>query len=428
MNQMVAQHPGLTYVQKELKSTKTKAIENFIPDREGKNLAQLLPEKEVIHQLINIYLESFEITYRVLHLPSFFDEYHQCLDAPDQARPLFIALLLVMMAAVNCVKPEGQSMLRGDSSLERENADYWIRATESWLGLQSQKHINCTIYQVRIVSFIAQQVNAIKRKRTFKAAGDLARIGISAGLHRDAETVNLRHGNLAKRRVSLFDQEMRRRIWTTMAELELQTAIDRGFPAMMRDLIIDCGAPLNVEDEKLRPNMDQPLPSMTSSHYTKSSFQHISYGSFALRQEIVSLINGPSNDLPYEEMLQYDRRITEAIDEIPTWDDQLQETCISRTLLQLQLQYLQLLLHRPFVHQDSHTKRYNYSTMVHLKSAMTILDLHQSLILKGSDILSIMRSDILAAVYSICYNFSSSEPTSGEISKASLPDALCPWY
>ncbi len=418
MNQMVIQHPGLAHVQKELKDTKSKAIEGFIPDKEGKNLAQLLPDKQAIGQLVHIYLENFEITYRVLHLPSFFAEYQQCLDAPERARPQFIALLLVMMAATNCAKPEGQSLLRGDSSLERENADYWIRATESWLALQSQKHISVIIYQIRVISFIAQQVNAIKRKRTFTAVGDLVRMAISAGLHRDAETLNMRHGNLAKRRVSLFDQEMRRRIWTTIAELELQTAIDRGMPAMMRDLMIDCGAPLNIEDEKLRPSLDQPLPSLQSSVYTKSSFQHISYGSFALRQEIISLINGSSTGMPYEEMLQYDRKITEALDDIPEWNDQVQETHISRTLLQLQLQYLQLLLHRPFVHQYSHSKRYAYSAMVHLKSAMTILDSHQNVANRGIDILSIMRSDILSAVYSICYSLSTSEPTTGRISQA----------
>ena len=427
MNQMVIQHAGLTQVQKELKGTKSKAIESFIPDKEGKNLYQLLPGKQIIDQLIYTYLESFETTFRVLHLPSFFHEYNQCLDAPEQVRPQFIALLLVMMAATNCAKQEGQSLLRGDSSLERENADYWIRATESWLALQSQKHISAIIYQIRVISFIAQQVNAIKRKRTFTAVGDLARMAISAGLHRDAETVNLRHGNLTKRRVSFFDQEMRRRIWTTIAELELQTAIDRGMPAMMRDLVIDCGAPLNIEDEKLRPSMEQPVAPMVSSVYTKSSFQHITYVSFALRQEIVSLINGPSTDMPYEEMLQYDRRITEALDDIPPWNDQTQDMQISRTLLQLQLQYLQLLLHRPFVHQDCHSKRYAYSAMVHVKSATTILELHQNLVTKGTNILSLMRSDILAAVYSICYSFSTSEPTTGRFSQLLLleRDAHC---
>ena len=422
MNDMVVQHPGLTQVQKELKGTKTKASEYLRIDKEGKDMVALLPEKEIVDQLVHIYVENFEATYRVLHLPSFFDEYKQCLDAPGRARPPFIALLLVMMAASSCVQPGEQSMLRGDSSLARENADHWIQATESWLALQSQKHVNTIIYQIRVVSFIAQRVNAIKRKRAFTSAGILVRIAISAGLHRDAELVNLRHGSLVKRRVTLFDQELRRRIWTTTAELELQTAIDKGMPAMMRDLIIDCGPPLNIDDEKLKPSMDQLLRSNSPSEYTKSSFQHISYSTFALRQEIVSLINGPSPDMPYEEMLQYDRKIMEALDDVPAWHDQSQEADISRVLLQLQLHHLHLLLHRPYVSQHSENRRHDYSAVVHLKAAMSILDLHQTLVTKGDNVLSLMRSDILAAVYGICYNFSISGPNIGMSSITLLLD------
>ena len=424
MNEMVVQHPGLTQVQKELKGTKAKASEYLVIDKNGENLVQIFPGKQIVDELVHIYIENFEATYRVLHLPSFFDEYNECLDAPERARPPFIALLLVMMATTSCARPGEQSMLRGDSSLARENADHWIQATESWLARQSQKHVNAIIYQIHVVSYIAQQVNAIKRKRAFTAAGNLARIAISAGLHRDAELVNLRHGSLVKRRVTLFDQEMRRRIWTTTAEFELQTAMDRGMPATMRDLIVDCGPPLNIEDEKLRPSTDQLLMSSSRSEYTRSSFQHISYNTFALRQEIVSLINGPSPDMPYEEMLQYDRKIMQALDEIPTWHDQNPGAYVSRTLLQLQLYHLQLLLHRPYVLQDSQSKRYDYSAVVHLRAAMSILDLHQTLVVKGNNILYIMRSDILAAVYSICYNFSISGPNVGTSSTKKTRSSL----
>ena len=423
MNDMVAQHPGLTQVQKELKGTKTNASDYFVIDKEGENLVPLLPGKQVVDQLVHAYIENFEATHRVLHLPSFFDEYNKCMVAPEQARPPFIALLLVMMATTSCVKPGEPSTLRGDSSLARENADHWIHATESWLALQSQKHVNAIIFQIRVVSFIAQQVNAIKRKRAFTAAGSLTRIAISTGLHRDAETVNLRHGSLVKRRVTFFDQEMRRRIWTTTSELELQTAIDRGMPATMRDLIIDCGPPLNVDDEMLGPSMDQLPLSRSTSEYTRSSFQYISYNTFALRQEIISLINGPSPNLSYEEMLQYDRKILQALDDIPAWHDQGPESCVSRTSLQLQLNHLQLLLHRPYVLQVSPSKRYDYSAVVHLRAALSILDLHQNLVKKGNNILCMMRSDVLAAVYGICYNYSIPVPSAGMFSISLLHES-----
>ena len=413
MEEMVVQHPGLGHVEKELKGTKVKASEQNNIDKDGKNLATLLPQKEVVDQLIHVYVETFESTYRVLHLPSFYKEYYQCLDAPESATPAFVALLLVMMATTYCSKPGEQSMLRGDSSLDRENADRWIRATETWLELQSRKHVSSIIFQIHVIIFIAQEVNAIKRKRTFTTSGNLGRIAISAGLHRDGEIVNLLHGSLIKRRVTLFDQELRRRIWSTIAELELQVAIDRGMPSMMRDLIVDCGPPLNVDDDEFTPSMDHLLLSKPISQYTRSSFHNISHNSFALRQELVSLINGPSPGMPYEEVLRYDRKIMEALDDIPSWQDQNHGANVSRTLLQLQLHHLQLLLHRPYVFYASLSKRYDYSAVIHLRAAMSIIDLHQSLVTIGSNVLCIMRSDVLAAVLSICYSFSISGPDVG---------------
>ena len=414
MKEMVVQHPGLAHVQNELKGQKIKASERANVDKDGKSLAQLLPRKDVVDQLVHIYVENFESTYRVLHLPSFFDEYYQCLDAPDRARPAFVALLLVMMATTACMKPGDQSMLRGDSSLERETANTWLDACDAWLKLQSQKHVSPIIFQIHVVSFLAQQINSIKRKRTWTAAGNLSRIAISAGLHRDAETVNLRHGNLVNRRVTLFDQELRRRIWTTIAELELETALDRGMPAMMRDLIIDCRPPLNIDDEGITKAMDQAVVSKPTSEWTRSSFQHISYNTFALRQELVSLINGPAPNMAYEEVLQYDRKIMQAVDDIPPWQNQSQGAHVSRALLQLQLQHLLLLLHRPYVLHDAQDSRYHYSAVVHLKSAVSILDLHQSLVSMGNPALCVLRSDVLGAVLSICYNFSISGPDVGE--------------
>lgn len=227
MKEMVLQHPGLTYFQRELKATKIEANRHVDIDKDSRIPSQLLPREDVVDRLVHIYIENFEATYRVLHLPSFFDEFHQYLKASDRASSSFVSLLLVMIATVSCAKPGGHSLFRGESSLDRENVAHWIQAAESWVELQSQKHVTLIMFQIRCIIFIAQQVNSIKRKRRWTASGNLARIAIAAGLHRDTETIDLHYDTLTNQRVTVFEREMRRRIWTTIAELELQTAIDR---------------------------------------------------------------------------------------------------------------------------------------------------------------------------------------------------------
>ncbi len=413
MKDMIVQHPRLAQAQKELKSMKIKGDEyDDGPLIDDKGLARLLPSKDVADQLVRIYVDNFESTYRVLHLPSFWQEYASLWMAPEKGRLAFVSLLLVMLATSYCLRGEEQSVFRGDSSLGREQAIVWIRACDSWLQAQSQKNTTYSIFQIHCVSYIAKQINSIKRKRTWTAAGALVRNAMCAGLHRDAEIVNLRHGNLADKKVSVFDQEMRRRIWATCSELELQMSFDRGMPATLKDVIVDCGPPLNIDDDELSPYMEQAPKSRSNSQYTRSSFQYIMHYTWPLRQELLSSFNGRTPQLEYEEVLVYDRRIVQSIDDIPDWRED--KAVVPKSLLQLQLQQLLVVLHRPYVRRERRNSRYDYSAVVHLRSAMAILDIHQKLIRAGSSVFCIFRNDVLGAALSICYNFSIAEPNPGE--------------
>lgn len=420
MKDMIVQHPELAHVQAELNGAKIKGAgqDDTIPPND-QTLVALLPSRKIADQLVEIYINNFETTYRILHLPTFWREYSDLWNAHREARPAFVALLLLILATGNCIGKKSPTMFRGDSSVDRETAIMWIRNCDAWLRSQSQKHTTLIIFQLQCLSYIAKQMNSVKRKRTWTSAGTLARLAMSAGLHRDAHIVNLRHGTPSFKRVSMFDQEMRRRIWTTVAELELQAAIDRGMPAMTRDLVEDCGAPNNIDDEDMDPSSEQlPSPSPLS-HFTRSSYQHLSRSSWALRLEVVSLVNGPKSHMPYEDVLLYDKKIMQCLDDIPHWHDL--ESQVARILLQLQLQQLLLFLHTPYARDEPWGSRYDYSAIVHLRSAMTIIDLHDQLLSNENSFLCLFRHDALNAALSICYNVSMSAEKPGSIQQEPQP-------
>lgn len=413
MKDMIVQNQALEPVQRELKNTKSKGPgqEDILPIND-KALINLLPQKKIADQLVQIYVDNLETTYRVLHLPSFWEEYSKFWDAPQEGRPAFAALLLLILATTYCVKERDSSMFRGDSSVGRETAIMWIRTCDSWLQSQSQKHTNMAVFQIHCLSFIAKQMNSVKRKRTWTSAGNLMRLAISSGLHRDADIVNLRHGNSSFKKVSAFDQEMRRRIWNTISELELQAAFDRGMPAMLRDLVEDCGPPLNIDDEEFDASAEQlPVPKPVSQ-YTRSSFQHLSRSSWSLRLELVSVINGLQPQMAYEDVLLYDKKIMQHLDEVPHWTDRA--SLVSRVLLQLQLHMLLLFLHRPYAREEARSSRYDYSAIMHLRTAMNILDLHHQLTSTGNNFLCLFHNDAFGGALSICYNFSTSDRHSGK--------------
>ena len=406
MTEMIAQHRGLETVQKELRKTKIKDCgqDDSLPTTD-RILIGLLPQRDLADQLVQMYIDNLESTYRVLHLPSFWREYTTFWNAPQQGRPAFVVILLLVLASTYCIKESESSMFRGDSSLARETAILWIRTCDSWLQSQSQKHTTMAIFQIHCLSFIAKQVNSIKRKRIWTSAGNIIRIALSSGLHRDACMAS-------SKKVSVFDQEMRRRIWATISELELQASFDRGMSATLRDLVEDCGPPSNIDDQEIDPLTEQLPQSRPVLEYTGSSFQRLSRSSWFLRLELLSMINGPDPQMSYETVLHYDKKIMQHLDDIPRWNDK--NSLVSGVLLQLQLQTLLLSLHKPYAQGNARSSRYVYSALVHLRSAMRILDLHHQLASTGNNFLCLFRNDIFRAALSICYDYSASEPNSGK--------------
>lgn len=412
MKDMIVQHPQLAQVQREVHGNKIKehGQNDGIPANDS-TLVELLPQRNVADELVRIYISNFETTHRILHLPTFWAEYHPLWNAPHQSRPAFVALVLLILATTHCIRGNEPAMFRGDSSVKRETAITWVRQCDSWLDSQSHKHVTITVFQLHCLSFIAKQMNAIKRKRTWISAGNLLRLAMSAGLHRDAQIINLRHATPSRQKVSVFDQEMRRRIWATVLELELQAATERGMPAMTRDLLEDCGAPSNLEDEEFDQSTERLPNPRPITQYTRSSYQHLSRSSWSLRSELLSLINGLNPQLPYEEVLRYDKKIMQVLDDIPQWN--VEEGLVAQTLLQLQAQQLLLFLYRPYARDGTWGSRYDYSAIVHLRSAMKILDLHYRLASNGNSFLHLYRNDVLGAALSICYNVSLSDPEPG---------------
>ncbi len=416
MKDMITQHQALEPAQRQLSNTKIKGPGQGVNlPADDKTLISLLPQKDLADQLVQIYVDNLESTYRVLHLPYFWEEYSNFWNAPQEGRSTFAVILLLILASTYCVKERDSSTFRGDSSVGRETAILWIQACDWWLQSQSQKHTTLAFFQIHCLSFIAKHMNSIKRKKTWTLAGNLMRLALSSGFHRDASIVNLRHATPSAKKVSAFDQEMRRRIWATISELELQAAFDRGMPAMLRDLVEDCGPPLNLDDKEIDPLAAQLPGPRPVSEYTSSSFQHLSRSSWPLRLELLSVINGPPLQMSYEVVLLYDKKIMQHLDEIPLWSDQA--SLVPRVLLQLQLQAFLLFLHRPYAREEARSSRYGYSALVHLRSAMNILDLHHQLTSIGNKCLILFRNDVFGAALSICYNYSASEPNLGKRSK-----------
>ena len=374
-------------------------------------LYQLVPDRA--DYLARLYFGTFERTYRVLHAPTFWASYDSFRHDPSKSKPQFIVILILLIAAVSCIDPERPEGYVGSSSLARENAHYWIRVGECWLRRHSKKHLTMEYFQVHCLLFLAKQANSIKRKQAWTSAGDMMRISVAAGLHRDPD--------LLGKKVSIFEREMRRRLWATIMELELQASVARGIPSSLAGLSFDCPAPTNLNDDDFDVDTEHgPVP-RSRQEYTDTSFLHLAWQSLPLRVTLNSAINDLGTQLTYDYVLAESQKIMDHLADVPQWEGiksgrlgQL-DTTVPRFLLDIQLRQFLIWLHCPLARRNESSSQVEYSRMVCLNAASTILDRHFTLVAEDNHLLKILRNDIYFAGLSICHNLFVSAVSGGNL-------------
>lgn len=400
MRDSIKLHPSLPRVQRELKSLqmkwKVEKVSSF--PSVNANLLHLFPEEEIADQLIHIYLDTVETTYRIIHVPSFWEEYKNFRDDKFSARPAFLVLMLLMMSTASCLSNKRVTYV-GDSAVARERAALWIEVSERWLLKQSHKHIYLSIWQIRCLLLLSKQVNIIKKKRIWTEAGTLLRQAMAAGFHRDPSFLG--------EKVSGFDQEMRRRLWNTITELELQASIDRGMPSASAGIFSDCASILNINDADLRDEDRNETRAKNWDEYTSSSFLNVSRSSFALRVKLNSVVNDLSSPLQWEQIASYEELVVAELEKLPSWTKSttdIDEGALAGSILQIQLRQFLILLHTPFARKRSPNSRCSVSRMVCFQAATKTLDQVQQLTKHGYYFFLLFRQDYFRAALVVCQN------------------------
>ncbi|KAB8236559.1 uncharacterized protein BDW43DRAFT_267187 [Aspergillus alliaceus] len=402
MKETIKHHPSLPGVQKELKAldTKWKYEKSSVPSVKEADLLRLLPDHTYMDAAVQLYFDTFETVYRIVHRPSFLEEYDQLRSDRGDAKPGFIILVLLVMATVCCTTTTDRAYV-GSSSLGRERGTLWIETAEAWLEKQSKKNIYLLIWQIRCLLVLAKQMCRYKKKRMWSVAGDLVREGMVAGFHRDPSRLGSK--------ISFFDQEIRRRLWATMVELELQASIERGMPSTLAATRMDCAPPLDVDDEDLRPESEAPRGRRASGYRTTTLFLRSSRNSLDLRVSLNSRVNDLTLDMTHEETLRYDDMIMSELQRLPQPVEGNHDTRaiglsqMARTVLDLQLRQFLVLLHAPFARKAEANSRYALSRMICFNAAASMIDQHWRLSRAGNSILLLLRHDYFRGAFNLSH-------------------------
>lgn len=336
-------------------------------------LDEMVPSRTIADRLLQLYLDTFETTYRILHVPSFLKQYAEYWTNPQKSDMAFVAQLLAVMAAGS--RFYSQSLARDERDSHQTSAMKWIMAVQSYISYTCVSHdIDLRIIQTQTLLLVARLAVASDGDVAWASLGSLIRSAMTMGLHRDPTRF--------RKATTPFWSELRRRLWTTIVELDLKISLDRGVPPSVDLDECDCDAPSNWDDSELYDNMESNPAPLSTARYTRNFYQCLLSKTMELRYRIAKKINTLRFDLSYDETLRMSESLFRAMKNASDlFDDNASginpaDAARHRFAQSLHLFIMRkflLALHRPFCLSVMRLPKCSYSRKVCLEKSLEIL-------------------------------------------------------
>ncbi|KAF2417649.1 hypothetical protein EJ08DRAFT_673615 [Tothia fuscella] len=320
------------------------------------------PSRGISDKMVSLYFHTFESTYRILHAPTFRTEYQKYwANSEDLCPGLRFEILLVIAIGSSLYHEE-------DTGPELRNmAKEWIEAAQNWLaGPVKKDRRNITGVQVHCLLILARQLFSIGGGLVWMSMGTLMNTAMQIGLHRDPKYLPT---------MPLLQAEVRRRLWTTVLELTVQTALDAAMPHRISLDEFDTEAPSNYDDDEIDES-GIVLQPHSNGTYTETSIQLILLKSLPIRLRILQLLNGLHSELSYLHVLALSSEVAESYQECNHFSNENKIYGLipfHRNMLDFLVRRFMIPLHCPFAGQARTKPLFYYSSKACLETAMNII-------------------------------------------------------
>ena len=252
-----------------------------------------LPTKAVCDRLVDCYLQTTESIHRILHIPSFMQEYESIWMPNAKPDPGFLVQLKLVLAVGSTGYDDAFSL--------RTSAVHWVYEAQTWLcEPEFKSRLTIRSLQVNILLLIARKSVNIGGTLIWLSAGELLRTAIYMGLNKDPS------GPPTK---STYICEMHRRLWHTVLEIVLQTSLDSGGPPLIGLADYDTQCPQNFNDEDLLVGATTPR---LDEEYTQMTVARARWHTLPVRLAILKYLNDFGSKAVYSETLKLDKELREA--------------------------------------------------------------------------------------------------------------------
>ncbi|KAJ6111844.1 hypothetical protein N7523_007905 [Penicillium sp. IBT 18751x] len=383
---------------------KIKPLNTPFPEPTTLSLIALLPQRQVVDELIGLYLTYIESTHRIFHIPTFLkevDDFFTMADDPNMISTAFVVQLLLVISCAWNLADASSLQEKSSVSLKCYTAVEWVLHAERWIENAHIKRFEISALRLYILLVTALNAHGMKRSKAWVTTGSLVQNAMLSGYHRDPSKYA---------RISPFNKEMRRRIWTTIVELNLQVSFDRAMPPSVQSSDYDTLPPLNIDDEEINEASTEVPEDRPLTDITDCSFQVALTRSLPLRLKACQLMHSPRISCRYEEIQRLDLDLSRQLSRIPTWrasdaSDIVTQHKVSlrRATIELKIAQALLSIHTPFAIEAREEALFAPSARSRLDAAIMILSTQRQLHATSLALsLCTLGEWILQAFVSIC--------------------------
>lgn len=335
-------------------------------------LMELVPERNVADQLLQLYLDSFETTYRILHVPTFLAQYEAYWADPSRPDMAFVAQLLAVMAAGSCfdISPHSEERRTYQKPVMK-----WVMAVQTYISCTFvSPEIDLRMIQTQTLLLVARLGVANDGDVAWAASGSLIRSSMTMGLHRDPTRF--------QKAVRPFWCELRRRLWATIVEIDLKISLDRGVPPLIDLDECDCDVPSNWDDADLLEDMENDPTPVSTATYTRNFYQTLLTRTLTLRHRIARRVNSLKFSLSYDDALRMGEELLQSMkiagslfedNALSIGPADVARHRFAQSLHLFIMRMFLLALHRPFSLSVVRLPKCSYSRKVCLEESLEIL-------------------------------------------------------
>ncbi|KAG9203544.1 hypothetical protein G6514_002562 [Epicoccum nigrum] len=331
------------------------------------------PPKPTADILVSRFFNTYDPGIHIIHGPTFQKEYDKHWLSPDETSNIWLGLVFAMM----CIALQSYTRA-GDEPPEYSGKSWAMSKEYRDLTAQCLVMADITLPTQYMLETLILHVHAeYSRSRDaevgiFISTGIIVRLAMRQGLHRDPAPYP---------GISVFQGEMRRRVWACIRSFDLLFSAQAGLPPIMRPRDTNTDVPRNLYDDELVEDMKVLPTSRPETEATPTLFLINRTRLIYKLGEAVELTDSLTCS-SYEEVMKLDAQARELHDGISphlrmrSMDDSARDT--STLIMQrftLDLLFLKIIcvLHRKYLAYARVHARFSYSRTAVIDASMTML-------------------------------------------------------